>query len=247
MRLLSNGELYFSSPDKLNDPLDCGFYPGAVQSELEQVADSAVRDKLREILSSPLNDKVMSNTSSILEAIETRVNKAGVLSFSLTPTETLMWSHYAGGHSGICVGIETEWFENFIEKEWESNKLIGGKSVLYKEKPDFHEILLKSYAKKVDDGKKINIDHLFIDIVIPVLITKSIHWEYEQEYRVIRRESGVVRIPGEAIAEVIVGKKIPDGDYALLQAILSKPSLSHVRLGRADFGENSFDMNISYV
>lgn len=246
LRLLSNGELYFSSPSKLNDPLDCGFYPAAVRSAVERVAGEGLREKLREVLSRPVDDKITGNTASILEAVENRVKKAGVLSFSLTATEPLMWSHYADGHSGVCVGIDKNWFDDFIERECELNKLIGGTHVSYKEQPDFHEVIAR-YVERDASGEKTITDHIFVDIVMPVLRTKAKHWAYEQEYRIIRHEPGAVSIPGEAIKEVIVGKKISNGDYALVHAILSKPSLSHVRVGRAEFGENSFLMDISYV
>ena len=157
-----------------------------------------------------------------------------------------MWSHYADGHSGICVGIDEEWFEDFIDREFVPNKLIGGARVSYKKQPDFHEVVAR-YAKCEAEGREIITDHLFVDLVMPVLRTKSIHWGYEQEYRIIRREPGIVSIPSEAIKEVIAGKKMSDGDYELVQAVLSKPSLSHVRVGRAEFGENSFLMDIQYV
>jgi hypothetical protein len=246
LRLLSNGELYFSSPDKLNDPLDCGFYPAAVRAAVERDAEDGGREKLVEMLSRQIDDKITGDTARILEAVENRVKKAGVLSFSLTATEPLMWSHYADGHAGICVGIDKVWFDDFIEREWKPNKLIGGAQVSYKEQPDFHEVVAR-YAKREAGGREIITDHMFVDIVMPVLRTKSEHWRYEQEYRIIRREPGVVSIPGEAIKEVIVGKRISEGDYALVQAVLSKSSLSHVRVGRAEFAENSFLMDIQYV
>jgi|GEM_PF-1143851 len=246
LRLLSNGELFFASPDKLNDPLDCGFYPATVRAAVERVAGEEVRVKLGEVLSRQVDDKITGDTSSILKAVENRVKKAGVLSFSLTATEPLMWSHYADGHAGICVGIDKTWFDDFIEREWEPNKLIGGNQVSYKEQPDFHEVIAR-YVKREASGNEIITDHMFVDIVMPVLRTKSEHWRYEQEYRIIRREPGVVRISGEAIKEVLIGKKVSEGDYALVQAVLSKSSLSHVRVGHAEFAENSFLMDIQYI
>ncbi len=245
LRLLSNGELYFSSPDQLNDPLDCSFYPSVVQAAVERVAGKSP-DKLEEFLARIVDDKITGNTASILEAVENRVKKTGILSFSLTPTEPLMWSHYANGHSGICVGIDRKWFEDFIEQEDKQNKLIGGQLVSYKERPDFHEIV-ERYRKREAKGRRIITEYMFVDIVMSALRTKSKHWYYEQEYRTIRHEPGVVNIPGEAIKKVIVGKKISDGDYALVQTVLAKPSLAHIRLERAEFGENSFLMDIRYV
>ncbi len=246
LRLISNGELYFAAPNRLNDPLDCGFYPAAVRAAAERVIEEGARKKLDEILSRLVDDKITGGTTSVLQAVEERVRKAGVLSFSLTAKEPLMWSHYADGHAGMCVGIDENWFTDFIEREWDNAKLIGGTPVSYKEAPDFHDVIAK-YVEREAGGKDITLQHMFVDIVMPVLRTKSLHWSYEQEYRVIRREPGIVQIPGEAIGEVIVGKKISEGDYALVQAVLSKPSLSHVRLGRADFGENSFLMDVRYV
>ncbi len=157
-----------------------------------------------------------------------------------------MWSHYSGGHAGFCVGLDKQRMEDFVESEWESNQLISSQPVSYKDMPDFHEVVLR-YIKREAEGSSINKDHMFVDVVMSVLGTKSKHWKYEDEYRIIRREPGVVCIPRELIKEVIVGKKISGGDYALVKSLLSDPALSHVRLGRAEFAGNSFLMDIKYV
>ena len=231
----------------MNDPFECLWtidrqFTEELLNEFKGYSRQAKSQTLNRL--STLDDLKL--TEFINKLRRDSVKKFAFSSLSEDPYDILMWSHYADGHAGICVGIDDGWFTDFIEQEWETNKLIGGTPVSYKEQPDFHDVVAK-YVEREASGKSIVLDHMFVDIVMPVLRTKSEGWRYEQEYRVIRREPGIVQVPEEAIKEVIVGKRISEGDYALLQAILSKPSLSHVRVGRAEFGENSFLMDIQYV
>lgn len=246
MRLVSSGELYFSAPGNLNDPLDCTFPSDAVLRAVEGKANKQLRDKLREISSQIYPDKITGESNEFFLAVENRVNNAGIVSLSSTATEPLMWSHYADGHKGICVGIDQGFLQKLIEREDPSDHLIGCPKVSYKAVPDFVDIIL-SRLQRCLDGKPFKPDRLFGDLVVPVLTTKSDRWVYEEEYRMIRTKPGAMNIPREAIKEVIVGQKIASGDFELVKTLLADPALVHVRMRRADFAENSFSMVITDV
>lgn len=219
--MVSDGEVYFSPPKKLNDPLDCSFFPKAIVAALGQVEDGNLKKALNDLLKRDLTDKVTGEKSRLLVAIEKRLANIGVLSFSLTAREPLMWTHYADEHKGICIGFDEKYIENWVDEENDERHLIGDVAVTYKEAPDFHEVL-ERYAKREVSGRVTNIDHLFGDLLMPTLRTKSKHWKYEQEVRLIRHQSGPLKVSPEAIREVIVGKRVSEPDRTNVRRILEK-------------------------
>jgi len=93
---LSNSTLYFSPRKDLNDPFDCNI-------NLKQSIEAAL-SKLPE--SEQENLKAFLNQDHIIERFHNNVDKLGVCSFTLESENTLMWSHYAANHSGVCLAYE---------------------------------------------------------------------------------------------------------------------------------------------
>ena len=49
--------------------------------------------------------------------------------------------------------------------------------------------------------------------VIKITMTKSIHWKYEEEYRIVKHGAGTkVHFPSEAVREIILGCNISEKD-----------------------------------
>ena len=92
------------------------------------------------------------------EFFDTLSNKNGILCFSADPVQHLMWSHYAESHTGFLIEFDSK-----------------------------HDFL--GYAIKVDymPGKVVYDPTIGPnDAAIEEIVrTKSIHWKYEEEYRVI--------------------------------------------------------------
>ena len=101
LKSLLNSELYFARPDRLNDPFDCRF--DNIFSSLENAisrASGLTRNdlgQLREVVSSMNMGK-----------FKTDLENVGVCSFSLELENTLMWSHYADNHRGVCLTYEPQ-------------------------------------------------------------------------------------------------------------------------------------------
>lgn len=85
--------------------------------------------------------------------------KLGILCLSENPFHILMWSHYASDHSGICIGFDS------------------GKSI-------FKDAIKISYGA---DRPLIGLNSDPDLILKNVFLKKSKHWEYENEWRIIRR------------------------------------------------------------
>lgn len=125
--LIIKRRLYGTNPTKINDPFDCN-----LSLSYESLNDTQKK-----------------------QLIETIDKKWKILCFSTSQSNTLLWSHYADKHKGIC-----------IEFDIEKDKI-------------FQCALKVQYEKKVPNfGNDLN------DYVLR-LITKSDAWEYEDEYRIL--------------------------------------------------------------
>lgn len=88
-------------------------------------------------------------------------NDVGLLCFSTNWDNPLLWSHYAAGHTGVCFGFDL--------KEGMARR------VLYEEKRLMAIVDNKNRGRFVIDD----------DLKQRLLLTKSHHWIYEDELRVL--------------------------------------------------------------
>ena len=246
LRMITNGDLYFSPPHKLNDPLDCSFFPSAILGALEAIEDSDRRQAIKKLIQGDLKDRVTGDTDQILEAIENRLKEVGILSLSTNFCDPLMWSHYGDEHKGICIGFDEDKLKTWVDKSASENLLIGDVGVTYQDAPDFVKVL-EQYAKRYSDGREIITDHLFVDLLMPALRTKSKHWQYESEVRIIRHKSGLLRISPDIVCAVIFGMRVSDADKDSIMQILDRSSLRHIRVGHSGYKSNSFEMEVNWT
>ena len=72
---------------------------------------------LKRVLSSALPDDrkhealkrlfvIPPDVDALLRKLRTMLDRVGVFSLSATPKDMLMWAHYAGEHTGFCLGFE---------------------------------------------------------------------------------------------------------------------------------------------
>ena len=104
-----------------------------------------------------------------IETIPEILNKAvGVLSLSEVSDHPLMWSHYAGNHSGFVISFD-ESHSFFTARKSENDTLSGLHKITYaSERPSLSSLeeLEKSW--------------------VPLFFTKSEDWKYEKEWRMVR-------------------------------------------------------------
>lgn len=141
--------------------------------------------------------------------------------FSVTPINNniLMWSHYANSHKGFCVGFDSvKLFEH----------LGGGGPVSYlKEFPIISPVedRDKQYGCQV--------------------MTKSIHWGYEVEYRLttFQKTNQNIDIPKEAITEVVFGAKMLPEHKKEIKILLTE-KLPHVKCFSVVPEKSKFELTI---
>ena len=93
LKSLVNSEIHFARPDRLNDPFDCRV---DIRKGLE-IAISRAELPIRKRL------ERFRDMGDFFTDIQRRILTLGVCSFSGNLENTLMWSHYADEHRGICL------------------------------------------------------------------------------------------------------------------------------------------------
>lgn len=121
---IRNSELYFASPQQLNDPFDCQISIKASLKKAISESSGAIRKNLRTLkLLRPFFDD-----------FQKRLGTIGICSFAGQIMNPLMWAHYTDSHKGVCLlyrfpgSFVTEEHNNFIgltDVEYGTNALTG--------------------------------------------------------------------------------------------------------------------------
>jgi hypothetical protein len=152
--------------------------------------------------------------------------------YCLTPhsDSILMWSHYSNQHTGIC-----------LEFDIAENALAGARKVTYSD--DFQIItpeLLGNHAALTE----------------VVLLTKSQHWSYETEYRLLLRDRKTdpafslthqdefLTLPAGTLNGVTVGARCNQATLDTIQTLISDHA-PHVKIKRAVCAPNKYNISIS--
>jgi Protein of unknown function (DUF2971) len=219
---LMASELYFSIPEKFNDPFDCGTIPKITplrEDELhfarayaqrlvdlppvppegislsQEDVDSLTDLELQKALTTGYKPSGADTMSEVRETI-------GVASLSAIPNNPLMWAHYADRHCGVCLEFDTA-FTPFNR----ASKVHYHSKVLTLSQREF--MLTKDAAVRA------------------IILSKHKHWEYEQEWRVIEGEGDqALRYSIEALTGIYFGLRTPEPEKGLIRLIASDLELN---------------------
>ncbi len=209
-KILTENQLYLSSPGEFNDPFDCRIAPNMAlllksEGDLEFYANRIANankprieadgidfEDFKNSIKNSLRNKLSSSQSEYEDMYyKSQDMNYGVLSMGGRWNSILMWSHYANKHQGFCVGFDTQ-------KMNDSRFFGSGGPVHYNtEYPDIHP----------NDKSPIS---MFTETH-----TKSEEWIYEDEYRYIQMIQGrsieerLVTIPDNFYRELILGINCP--------------------------------------
>jgi hypothetical protein len=175
---LVNQRVHVSDPRNFNDPWDCCPYFDTTQASdpnyrarciqyiqqqvpLPNITVARRLDYESMLQASSRLFSEMLQTSFRKTLRDTLVNRWRIYCLTVHPAMSLMWSHYANHHQGICLEFDA------------SQAVIGGAfQVKYSETLPLLDILALS-----DEA------------AFQVLVTKSSDWAYESEYRILARDS----------------------------------------------------------
>ncbi len=174
--LINKKLLSFSSPSTFNDPFDCKVHYSLdvkhlsspsyrasaeflIQRDLTRLHQEGLFlefNSAQELIDGNQLERIRENVQQRVRS-NTRVH--GIYCLSETPTNILMWSHYAEKHKGFCIEFETERL----------------RSSLY----DLFRITYSTSVPTIDMFSTLPDDY-----IMPFL-TKSVDWIYEKEWRLI--------------------------------------------------------------
>lgn len=241
--IIANRELYFSTPQNLNDPLDASI---DIQSEYERaklhVYKTDTHPEGRRSFLITMLDSIRKGVDEdgkdiyLNRALYLFMQNIGVLSLSKTAHDALLWSHYADGHRGVCLGFNSE-----IQQ---IDGVTGTGDVKYLPNPPYMEKFLDLTDEfgelcrpwdgmhfTEEQGK--NFYNKQVDAMLSIgLYTKSEDWRYEKEFRLTSRP-GNRSFPSTALVEVIIGAKTSQADEGIVRELLASPDYAHVRLKKA--------------
>jgi hypothetical protein len=202
--VLTSQSIYFSPIGNFNDPWDCRPF-----FNLSDLKDPVVRSEIAEWLISLGNPPdhpavyryehllrtdplTLRRSIMALSQRSAKVLAANWRIYCLTPkpTHTLMWSHYADKHRGICLEFDVQRGTIFGNAE----------KVSYCETyPNWHPHLMQVHG-------------------VETFLVKAACWNYEEEYRIIARVPNQDLPPGFA-APILKESKLPLPLASLLRII----------------------------
>lgn len=232
---LSNFMLRFTLPSELNDPRECvpeihikdprGYISNVIQRNFE-------RGYLRLLIENPTMspEEALKRCIHASEQIEQDFNSnnevwikrifdnfmkvtnrnIAILSLSESPTNELMWAHYANSHQGYVIGFDSE--NDFFKPRKGDPKTCG-------------ELMSVQYS---DTRPQVFVDPGKLDIPKELFFTKTSTWSYEREWRIIRMQSSadsivsgnihLFKVPEAAVTSVIFGYKFPEVKRKAIEA-----------------------------
>jgi len=221
-KIILDNTLMFSKPSTFNDPFDCNEY--LLKPQLtEKMLDDAL-DSLGENLTTEYRNRLKNNLADperIASILREEKEQFKMTCFSRIEDETLMWSHYADKHNGICVGFRfpVEYQEKFI--------LCG--------------VRYKNEIKPIDGATD------FLRTSLYWLTTKSIRWDYEKEVRAITKtipenDRQTIKFDSSHIKEIIFGCNVKESKIKESIARIHQSELDDkdIKFSKMIIDKNSF-------
>jgi hypothetical protein len=123
----------------------------------------------------------------LIESKNEFLNKAKISCFSRTPYEPLMWSHYSDKHYGICYCFD-------------KNQLTP-----YKLCSSYQDIIYSSHLPKIYYEEDKSSDEHLKQELNRVLMTKSLNWSYEKEFRILLNNDVENKFRNQSLKALIIG------------------------------------------
>lgn len=235
-RVLTDSELFFSSPKRFNDPYDCGlpFRQHPENSDpiiIKQKVEASVLGKFAHLAhdKAALEEKcakqvllIQQNPESWFEMNwgykpEDLSRTFGVLSLTPHPDNYLMWSHYSNSHTGFCV-------------EFDTRKLVESVAGHFQKVKYTDDIPLFSIRDTLED-----------ELLEKLVYTKSNLWGYEDEYRLsrIHKPDNAIQFEPNALTAIYFGCKTPY-EYQMEIIDIVTEKYPHAEFKKMDLDKDSF-------
>jgi hypothetical protein len=229
--IIVGSQLRLSSPLEFNDPFDMAahlHFTGTNEQRNERLTsmlrdqglpESEVRQTLAALRFTPEEEFL----EKIKAAHEIHRTTVGVCCFAGDPRSTLMWTHYARDHTGVCLQFErVNDFATFVH------------ALPVKYESEFPEV---NWTEKIPAD------------LIAMLMRKHPDWYYEHEYRIIvdNAAGSYLRFRPEALRRIVLGCRSDDRVNGIVDALLAereRAGLPRVQKYRASLHSRRYDLVI---
>lgn len=234
LKVIEEGKLWFSTPMAFNDPFDCKVTInfGSTREEIINSLDKFLPSKFNHFVKDPDMVNFFDNPIEANKLLNTIFSYAfddclGVCCFSEMPNIPLMWSHYAGSHSGICLEFDNKQ-SGFIR-----DNLIPVN--YYSEYPKFN---IKN--------DELNDFHMFL---MQLIASKSYDWDYEFEWRAITEQGGsaLYKFDKANLSGVIFGINTEDCHVKEISSLIRESGYENVSFKKASLSENKYLIDINEI
>jgi hypothetical protein len=208
--LIKNNELFFSSPDKFNDPFDCCAYMDLTKDAKQKIMALCEENYRSQLKHAPKNlvDKTMNVFRSMDDSLfKNKLNMAkvfyegaklhGICSLSEKFDNILIWSHYAECHKGFCIEYNVDIMVDKIRTDFQKieNVLALGKVNYMMEYPIINDIF--NITGNID-----------------IYFRKHPDWNYEAEWRLLHlnHPNQGIKFPEGIITAIYFGVECPKTD-----------------------------------
>lgn len=267
--VLETFRICFSSPTNLNDPFELkpplSLYESdeSMWASVEKIMPQVIEETLAELppgtrhlvnkaqleamvraLVSSKDVGFVSTITKLMPELHTHFNsvmekRIGLLCLTEAPDDILMWAHYACSHEGFVIELDPE-TPFFQQQRSEKDELRHLRPVQY---------------------SNIRPSLIFDNASMQALLTKSEHWAYEREWRMmvdLNDATSVITVGGKSfhlfafapccIKSVILGTRMAQAQRdKVLSLINGNPALGHVTCYQAAADDKFFRLNINSV
>lgn len=208
LETLITKKAWFPKPETFNDPFDCHLnfddtiprdkYEKCIRWQLKREgrSEEQIERDIRKLISQDgiVNDDAKQVIDSIAASTRDMIRNIGVYCLAEENTNVTMWSHYAGNHSGLCLGI-----------------------LLY-------EVVFAEKVSYVPEAPKVNFSELLDDGLTrndyKWIFSKHHDWKNEKEWRiVVQAGNQLLSLPGQ-IKTVTFGLRMNNEKRRIIQEIL---------------------------
>lgn len=254
-RILTDNEIFLPSPKRFNDPFDSTIPVRYDQGSREEIINHWVSHlkitrpglspQEMEAEATRLFESGRFRTPQSMEDIarisrERVYGTVGVFSLTANYENILLWSHYADKHRGFCIGFDARklylFCINYL-KNLESRSLRGNQSIIFRDvRYTRNYPFINAYRTELNER------------TLTQLLTKSIDWEYEHEYRIVWFYGPDMKliIDNDIVNKVILGCQMDKRGQEEMISVLRKRS-DRIPLFRAKKKIDSFRLDFEEI
>lgn len=234
-KIVLHHEAFFAPASSFNDPFDLRPVFSLQASPTRQredylrlsrkfephLTEAQRQSEVEKVMATAMSANNLADTTIAIQAIHNHYITAsvGVFCVSTRRDDILMWAHYAESHKGIC-----------LEFDGRHPFMAHAQKVLYSED--------RAPINLYDDAQDL--------AMTKALLTKSAHWSYEQEWRLIRYQGGpgTVRFHPSNLTGIIIGALATPATVEMVESWAKQRTLP-LNIYRASVSSTKFELQIS--